>query len=247
MLQSNVSMLSMKKGAYIIQVFFLIAVFGCDLEDPLADVDCNEIFRLEADKTSFLANGLDKITITATLSGKAKPALRVAFQTDYGIFEGSGNQPSVELTTIDRKASVVLKSTNTVESDITVSVEIEGMCRQFLSFSSEPALPDFIVFQSDRLEISANRSERAFLNVDLFRNPGRGVVSEMMRVDFESRPLDGSNARADHPEFAFSSNGAVSIDLRSATDTSGMVRIDAVVPAADGGVLRKSLDIQFVE
>jgi len=235
----------MKNIKYLLPALLVASHIACDLKDPLSDLDCDEIILLEADRTSAIANGENNIILTATLTEEVKANLKVTFRTDYGSFEGSGQAKELEVTSIAKKAVARLVVTNEF-SDFVVSAQVEDNCQQFISLSTTPSLPHFIDFQTDELEIKADRSEQAMLTVKLFRNPGGGTISNNLRVSFDAI-ANNSNAEADLPDFGFSTDGMVMVGLRSATDSTGVVTVTAMVESADGGVISESLDIEFVE
>ncbi len=236
----------MRNIIFLFLGLFIIGQFACDLDDPLADLDCDNIITLTADPVSgTLADGKSVIIFTATLSEEVKANVAVTFRTDYGFFEGSGQMNEFTITSSGKEAIAKLVVTNTV-ADFEVSAQVENNCQQFISMSTNESLPHFIDFQTDRTIIKADRSEEAMLTVDLFRNTGTGTTSEGIKVNFET-DSNNTEAEADLPAFGFSQNGKVVVGLRSATDSTGVVTIVANVENADGGITSKSLDIEFVE
>lgn len=235
----------MKNSAYILSLLILAGNFSCDLKDPLDDLDCDKIITLTSDQTSTIANGKNKIMLTASLGEEVQANVAVTFHTDYGFFEGSGNLQKFTVTSSEKKATaeVVL---GTDVRDFKVSAQVADNCQQFADLACQPSLPHYIDFKTDRIQIQANRSEQAMLTVNLFRNPGEGSTSENVKVNFTA-VANNSDAKADMPEFAFSTGGIVAISLRSATNAIGVVTVTASVESALGGTITKSLDIEFVD
>ena len=240
------SLKNMKYITYFLLTLFVIAQFSCDLEDPLADLDCDEIIMLSSTPSSgTLADGKSVIVFTATLGEDVKPNQAITFRTDYGFFVGTGQLKELTVTSTEKKAIAQLVVTNII-TDFEVSAQLETSCQQFISMSTVASLPQFIDLQSDKSFIKADRSEEAMLTVALFRNTGAGTTSEGIRVTFD-QDANNTEAEADLPDFAFSTDGKVMVGLRSATDSTGVVTITANVESADGGVVSESLNIEFVE
>lgn len=238
--------ISMKYLFYFFLTFLFFAHLSCELEDPLADLECDKIITINSTPANGpIADGKSIIFFTATLAEEVKSNSMVTFRTDYGFFVGSGEMKEFAVTSSGKKAIAQLMVSTEVE-DFEVSAQLETSCQQFITLSTTPSLPDFIEFQTDRTMITANRSEQAMLTVGLFRNTGRGSISEGVRVNF-SQSSNNVNVKADLPEFAFSTNGSVMVAMRSATDSTGVVTLTASVEGAEGSVISKSLDIEFID
>lgn len=234
----------MKNATYFLISLAIISLFiRCDLQDPLTELDCEEIIMLDSDISITPANSENRITLTATINERVKPDVAVTFRTDYGFFENSGQQQEISITPNNGQATTKLVVTNEV-SNFEISAQVQDLCQQTIELSTTPSLPHFITFQSDRLKIEANRSEQAQFTVNLFRNPGEGNTSNNIKVSFEAK-TDIGLAAADLPEFGFSMDGSVTVELRSLTDSVGLVTITTKVKSADGNELTESLQIEF--
>ena len=133
-----------------------------------------------------MADGEDMITITIRfLNENIKQDTKISLQTDYGTFEGN-NMDMIELMVIDRVATAELKSTNVPNDDVVLTVDVGDVCQQNEIPVAVPALPDFIDFQADRLEISANRSERASLTLKLSKVSSLTCAQYIEHADFSN-------------------------------------------------------------
>ena len=236
----------MMRKTFLLPLLLLLLTSACELPDPREDVDCNALLNVETDRTTALANGLDQIRISVTLDDEIRPEAQVTFSTDYGSFAGSGDRTELTVTPVAGKAEARLRTTREIRESATVFVRVEDYCETSVDIATLPAYPDLITLESDRSTITANRSEAANLTVSLFREAGKGAVSDDIRIDFKTETTDGSDAEADVVDFAFVENETASVSLRSATDSTGVITVTACVEGADGTTLSDSRTIELV-
>jgi hypothetical protein len=225
-----------------------LGMAGCELVDPREGLETNEVIQLSVSQAEVLADGRSRVVLTATLGPAVNGNRAVTFGTDQGMFDGSGTAGSdlIQVNSSGREARATLLTNTQPNERVTLTASVEANGQAFTDFAEVafvPALPELISLRVTALQVST--TNETTLEVSLFRN--EGAVSEGRRIDLSTTPVGGSAALAVVPDFIFSENGVASAVIQSRNDSTGMVRLTARTPAADGGELSQSIDITFVD
>ncbi len=226
----------------ILILLCLSFLIGCELENPEDGVFTGDIITLSVNSNELLANGEDRITITANLGPQADANQTIRFETEDGRFAGAGSETPTfyEINASSKEAIVTLVGSNLAQEEVIVSAEVAGfITREIITF--ERAFPDRMILRADRPVVIADRTDFANLTVDLFRDIG--VPSTETRVDFEVVQLD--TAAAELVPFAFSNNAIATAMLKSATTDPGNVLVIAKTEDGNGGEIRDTVEINF--
>jgi hypothetical protein len=223
---------------------------GCNMESPVEGITIADIITLDASADSIFADGLDRVVLTATLQAESDANRDVTFKTDYGLFASlSTGDPSsggqvYTITASGKTAQATLVSSLDVIDNVTVTASVGNFTAvEFIAF--DRALPEELFIDSDKLVIRADKSEAATITATLLRDTG--TVSKDTRVAFSVSPKGGSSAEGNITPLGLSdTEGTAAATLRSATTAAGFVTVTATVDGAGGGLLSRSMDIEFV-
>lgn len=224
----------------IIILLSIILFSSCELEDPENGILISDIIELKSESFEIPADGNSRVKITAILKEKSNPNQAITFSTDQGSFAGTNNAKDITLTSSGKTAEAYLVSDLEVNDYVTVYGKVGDFSTSLvLSFSR--SLPTSISMIADKLLLKANRSDRIQLSIELFKD-GEGEVSEETRVNFTQKNIEG-NSTIQLPEFSYSNQGKLTIDLISKSAEVGEIQISASV---DGTELTSTIEIEVV-
>ncbi len=230
--------------------FLLIAIlliFGiqCKKEDDIYSignkdaVNLNEIIAFTSvSPVSLIADSVSVCAISVQINVEAGTDSRqVKFYTDGGTF---ANGDTVQRVTVNSQgaASAFLISKVPKKTNVRVSVKDTYIIDTVINFL--PSLPDDMLLTADAYTGDTSTGFR-FTSV-LFRNPGRGIVSDPAKVMFYVTPLD-TNVNMVYPQFAFSDNRTATIDLINPYHVIGRFNVVARAAAASGDSISRSVII----
>ena len=226
-------------------LLFLISLLftgACDLSNPSDGIPIDQIVTLTSDKASVLANGVDKVVLTAELGPLSDAEQTVLFSTEDGELEGSDpeNRRIFEKKTNERRAQAVLVSSVNAAEDVAVFAEV-GDFKTQLDIVFRRAYPEAMKLTADKNVVDANRIDFATLEVELFRNEGKPSTNQL--VDFQAVTLDSATAEIE--PFAFTEGSMAMIEIKSGNGQPGSVQVTATTQGEDGGELSQSLVITF--
>jgi hypothetical protein len=190
-----------KTLSLIMYLIFFISFDGCkvfELDDP-DSFDISDVISIAASAETLRANGVDKLTVTATLLGDTADGLEIVFTTDAGRFAGLPTEGSadkeiqeVKVTAVGRIAEVDLISSTKAEI-ATVSATVTATknsiiynYQQSTNVRFEPFLPGDIYLAADKSIIKNDGTETVTLTAHLRAPKGIGTVTENTRVIFEA-------------------------------------------------------------
>lgn len=107
------------------------------------------------------------------------------------------------------------------------------------SVTFTPALPDDMLLSANNYVLDTNSN--IIVSADLFRNPGRGIVSDPVKVSFSVSSLSGATQTLIYPSFAFSSDKKAVITIANPFKATGQFKVDAKTPSAQGDTIRRNL------
>lgn len=230
------------KNLLLLVLTAVVLASSCELEDPTVGVTTEQIISLSASQPEISADGISRLTLTATLEEEADPNLAITFTTESGTFpiEGAG-QAQTTLTASGRTAEVILQSSNTRIGSVVASATVGTNYTVFENIEFLPALPDDILPVADRLSVATDRVDFAQITTTLSRDEGMTTVGT--RIDYEVMELD--TAKAEIVPFSFANANLQSVvSVKSANGLPGEVRIKI---STDGDAEPKFIDITFTE
>jgi hypothetical protein len=185
--------------------------------------------QLEADSTT-------TTVIEFTVNTEADSANRyISLQTSLGKFLNGRTTDTLRINADGTaKASLLSNTTGTAMISARVkSINVDT------TVSFTPSLPDDMLLSANNYVTDTTGS--IMVSADLFRNPGRGNVSDPVKTFFTVTSLSGSTQALVYPQFAFSSNKSASITISNPFKATGQFRVDAKTPSAQGDTIRRNL------
>ncbi len=223
-------------------IFMLTGLFTCELEDPEEGILIDDIIKITTSKSVLNADGVDQMTITATLGDRADANQQITFTTTDGSFAGASTDltNSFTINTSNREAIATLVADVNVEPEVTVAAQVgDFKASQIIAF--ERAYPDNMLGTLDRPIIAADRIDFATYSLSFFKEIG--TASDGALVNFETSTLD--SATAEVLPFVYSSNNTASVMVRSANGLPGKVMIMATTSNSDESTISDSVVLEF--
>lgn len=216
---------------FILVTGILFHSIGCkliELDDP-ETLTITDVIKIETTSSQVNANGVDKVTIIATLLGDTPDGQNVIFTTDAGTFAsipGSGttseNQQQIEIKAVGKTAEVYLVSSIEVK-EANVSASIEGYT-VFTTIKFVRFYPERMYLTSNMSRLKADGQSTATLTATLIPPDNKGTVSKGTRVIFDAIDLD-TNAPVPqlHREALSDENGQAAAQF--ASQQAGVMQI----------------------
>ena len=173
----------------ILSLMLLFMVGGCkvlELEDP-DSLTVEDVIEISAASEQVNANGVDGVSITATLMGDTPDGQNIVFRTDTGTFSGSNssNPQEINLNAAGRKAEVFLISSTDVKEKVTVSASVSDYTDS-TSIRFVRVFPVRIYLTGNVTQLPADGQNTAVLTAILVPPEDKGAVSKGARVIFEA-------------------------------------------------------------
>lgn len=221
---------------------FLLFLGSCTLEDPAIGVDVSQIISLKAEKTTLLADGLDRATMTATLGALADANQEVTFSTESGRFaEAATASPEKVIQVASGKtAEATLISSTTVAEEVIVTANIQNFVYPLI-LTFERAYPEDLTIVADKQTVMTDRIDFAELSVELFRNAG--FSSDNARIDFQVIQQD--TATAEILPFAYTQGTIAVVNVKSGNGKPGNVIVKCTTQGVNGTTLERELALSF--
>lgn len=210
----------------LLKVIITFFVFGCELEDPKVGISTLNIIDVIPEESSIMADGNDRVKLTATLGSEADANQQIIFKTDQGSFAGTEDKKEITITASGRHAEVFLVSDLNVNENVTISAKAgDFSASKTLEFTR--VQPDALQLSANKLKLKANQSDQLTLTAKIFKDGG-GSPSNNTRIDLR-QAVSGENnlQKVQLPSFFFTMEGTASISLISKNDSTGRVRIIA--------------------
>lgn len=173
-----------------------------------------------------------KITQDAGLSNRT-----VMLSTDLGVFS---NGEATETVTVDAYGNGQFQISSNKTGKATIMATLKNTkVRTMINFI--PALPNDMLISADKYVL--NPQESANITVALSRDPGKGVVSDPVKVSFS---IIGTNADLlIIPPFARSDSGAANVALSNPFGIKGNFAITASAVNQDNTPFSRTIRIQI--
>lgn len=226
----------------LINILLLALLPACDREDDLYSLGnasgpkLKDIIAFqELSVTSLDADSASSCNIKIKINPEASADKRtVTFVAKSGAFPNNdtiqvvkANDDGIATTTLVSKqpGKCMIKATTdtyTIDTFITVNT----------------ALPDDILLTSDHY--TGDTSTAFSISAELVRNPGRGMVTDPVKVFFVIMPLD-SSINLIYPSFSFSSMHVATISVTNPYKVSGKFKVISKVLSSPGDTLRRDV------
>lgn len=191
--------------------------------------------QLSQSTASIQADGVSRVTITATLSPATSSANRaVTFKTTAGTFVGAASPAKETVANADASglARVELRSSTDVEMAI-VTATVSGVT-QSITVSFTEAVPDDIIrVSTSASEMPADGFSRVAITAEL--GPAPSTSNRPVTFKTTAGTFVGAAAPAKEITVNADSAGIARVELRSSTDVE-----QAIVTASAGGVTRSA-------
>ena len=233
----------MKKNFLIL---FAVTLFSCKKQDDQYLVgnpngpQLNDIIAFTKISSNILeADSASLTTIQVRINPEADTNNRnVTFTTSSGLFTNN-DTTQVVYVNAEGDASVSLLDNKPEMVHIKASV-LTYSIDTTVTFTA--ALPDDILLTSDKYV--ADTIDSITITTQLFRNAGKGRVSDPVKVFYKVISLDTS-VNLVYPAFAFSSTQIANITIINPYKTKGGFNITSQVLSAKGDTLSKNILIKI--
>jgi len=178
--------------------------------------------------------------LTVQIYPEADAANRdVLFKTSLGTFENGDTLLAVKANA-SGIASAMLLSDRAGRAK--VSAEVKSI-RIDTTVVFQPAAPDDMLLSADAYRVDTNTS--VSVTTQLFRNPGRGKVTDPVKVFFTVTAPDTAAYQLVYPAFAFSEGQAATMAISNPFKQTGIFRVAAYVLSSQNDTLRKEMVIEI--
>lgn len=194
----------------------------------------SSISHLELD-----ADSSSRSTVTVNISPGAAPNNRdIIFRTSLGRFNNRDTTFVVRANALGIAHVMLLSDSSGMAS---VSAQV-GSYRIDTTMVFKPALPDDMLSSLDQYVVNNNTD--VTVTTRLYRNPGRGKVSDPVKVYYELVPLNTVVSELVYPAFSFSDDGVAKAVLRNPYNITGQFRLQVKAVSASGDTLRRNMILQ---
>ncbi len=235
-------------------VIILLGIFltlqSCELEDPTEGINSDDVIQLTAPASELLADGQDRLILTAELGPLAAGDESVSFQTSNGRFLLATEDDGQSVTTAasNKSAQATLVGSNLADDDVVVQATIEAengeLFQATLPLVFQRAYPDNMILTAEKSVIQSDRIDFANISIQLFRDSG--TPSDKTIVHFEVIQLD--SAQAEIVPFAFSGPDAtLTTPIKSSNGLPGVIQLKATAETQDGSTLERVIELAIEE
>ncbi|MFP5040028.1 hypothetical protein [Parasediminibacterium sp. JCM 36343] len=230
----------------IVLSFLILSFFSCKKEDDLYRVgsnsgpDLNDIITFtNVSNNQIDADSVSNCILTVKINSQSDDASRnVTFITSGGTFSNNDTLMTVQVDALGY-ATVALK--NNMPEMVRVKASVKTFIIDTL-ITFNLAAPDDILISADKY--LADTSNNITISTNLFRNPGRGVISDPVKVYYQITPLDTS-INLVYPGFAFSEKHVSSIIVSNPFKVSGRFNIKSKVVGSSSDTLTKTILVKI--
>jgi hypothetical protein len=216
--------------------------FSCDKQDDLYTIGSNKgtplseiISFYKVAPVSLDADSASLCTITVKLNAEADLSNRnVTFISSGGMFTNQDTTRVVQANSEGYATVNLLSETaGTIRVKASVLTYTIDTVVKFVA-----ALPDDILLSADKF--TGDTSDSFEVTTRLFRNPGRGLVTDPVKVFYLVASLDTS-LNLVYPEFSYSSGRAAKIEITNPYKISGRFNVSSKVVSAAGDTLARRI------
>jgi hypothetical protein len=200
------------------------------------------------EKIGIPADGVSKINIKAILGEESDDQKSISFYASNGqlmSYDGSAYTTTLNQIAVNKEASVLLKSSTKVESDVYITAKVDNyLIKRYLEFL--PSYPDtFFVEPEDYI----TKSTKINISVALMKNIG--FVSSKIPVYFETSSVDTNGVNVSIDPYQITSENtsniptSVKVILQKTNEKKGKILLKVFCTNSKGIVVEKSVSLQF--
>jgi hypothetical protein len=186
------------------------------------------------------ADSVSTCLITVQLASTLSPGENaVVFYTNLGQFP---NGLTRDTAVADADGVAVMPLTSDAAGDAMIRAAIDEITVD-TSIGFTPALPDDMLCTAN--QYTGPDSVDFIMTCNLYRNPGRGKVTDPIKVLFSFTPAVGNNASPALlvPSFANSGGGIITNNIQNPYRDTGTFVIQAAAPLDNGSTLYRSVTL----
>jgi hypothetical protein len=216
-------------------LLLLLLGLGCQLEDPQAGLEPEQLITLELSDSVLVADGQSVLTLTAQLGPDASANQLITFATEAGRFESpQAGAQSLSLRASGRSVSAVLVSGTEVDPRVIVTASVTANqdnetftyeAQRLVSFVR--AYPDEMQLSLSEAQLPALPGESTTLFVQMLRD--RGEISGGTRVFFQAQPAPDQVVDVEVEPFAFADTDQTSVTVTNRDTLVGTALLRAWV------------------
>ncbi len=227
-------------------IFILISLQSCEREDEMyivgneAGPQIDDIIKYQAVSTGNVeADGVSLHYAIVQIHKEADASNRtISFHVSGEARFTNGDTVLSVPANADGSARVDFYSTKAEQVHLKASI-LTFSIQQTVNFT--PALPHDLIVSADQYVIDTFESVN--ITVQLYRDPGKGTITEPVKVSFNVEAESTDAAELAYPPFAYSENGEAAVTLLNPLKGTGVYSITASVSGADGSTISRSIKV----
>lgn len=239
------------KKTFAIGLFTLFYLASCEKQDDLYSLQnpmgpqiggiiaFKSVSGIQVDADSF-----SLCTVTVKINPEAvTPNRTITFKVSGGARFTNGDTSQVVTANTEGLATVAFR--NPKPETVQLKAAISNFSIDtIVSFMS--VLPDDMILTAERYNLDSSTSESAIVNVKLYRNAGRGQVTDGAKVQYSVVALDTTGLNLVLPgSFQYSVSQQVVFSLQNPYKIGGRFNITATTKAADGTNISQTVPIRI--
>lgn len=231
---------------YLFIVFFLIFI-SCKKDDKVYSLGNEDGAQLSSlihvsniSKIQVQADSLTTTTIEISINPEADSiAKNILLTTSLGTFPSGSNKDTLRansygIAKVDLLSNVFGTAMITVQSK-SIVVDTNIVFQQ--------SLPDDILMVADKYV--GNNTDTFIITTSLFRNPGRGQVSDPVKIFYVITPENPNSPALVYPQFSFSTTKKSTITILNPLKGKGNYKIEAKTVSANNDTLSRNISIKI--
>lgn len=166
---------------------------------------------------------------------------KIAFSTSLGNFQNGKNTDTI---TVNASGKATISLLSGVTGIALVSAKVSSYSVD-TTITFTTSLPDDMLIEASKYVIDS--SETITITSQLFRNPGRGKVSDPVKIYYDIIPDGGGVSPLIYPSFAFSKNREALVKISNPLNWKGRYQVVSKTISAQSpsDTIQRSLFIQI--